>query len=394
MISDPITRWRNSITGSSWETYSTWWRIFERFIKEKYNIISVDELIKFSLQDCGDIASAFHSWLQIQGYSSSSCSCAYNTVRSFFSYNGITFAKVGSSKFKGHSEFEARVVLTQKQVFQIIEAIHNYRDKAASAITLMGQRDGLVCCLKVKYIQTKDWKTASVIVFDVPDFVPDVSGRNQNKRNVRYRFAILNDVAQFIKLHLEERERAGERITPESWLFRSRRVDGRVKVDFSDPRISPIKSGYLNALIERAAEKLGFQWSVQTRRGRKRWAIHAQIGRRYFKTQTRLAGVDPELREFMLGHVVGYGGAYDKYDEREVSAAMEQVRSRLALSPQPLDEVERKRQNFLDAGRVALSPEKYAELEKLLLTCKSTSELEVTLDKFKNGREQLEKIGR
>lgn len=282
------------------------------------------------------------------------------------------------------------MVLTQKQVFQIIEAIHNYRDKAASAITLMGQRDGLVCCLKVKYIQTKDWKTASVIVFDVPEFVPDVSGKNQNKRNVRYRFAILNDVAQFIKLHLEERERAGERITPESWLFRSRRVDERIKVDFSDPRVSPIKAGYLNCLIERAAEKLGFQWTVQTRRGRKRWAIHAQIGRRYFKTQTRLAGVDPELREFMLGHVVGYGGAYDKYDEREVSAAMEQARTRLSLSPEPLDELERRKQSILDSARVVLPPERFEKLEQLMMQAKSSEEFNSVLDSFKNGT--LEKI--
>jgi len=391
MISDPVERWKNSLGDSTWETYVVWWKIFKRFAEEKYKIVSADELVKLSPQDAGDAASAFHSWLQSQGYSSSSSSCAYGTVRSFFAYNGVRLAKAGS-KFKGHSEFEARVVLTQKQVFQIIEAIHNYRDKGASAITLMGQRDGLVCCLKVKYIQTKDWKTASVVVFDVQDFVPDVGGRNQNKRNVRYRFAILNDVAQFIKLHLEERERAGERITPESWLFRSRRVDGRIKVDFSDSRVSPIKAGYLNCLIERAAEKLGFQWSVQTRRGRKRWAIHAQIGRRYFKTQTRLAGVDPELREFMLGHVVGYGGAYDKYDEREVSAAMEQARTRLSLTPEPLDELERRKQGTLDSAKLWMKPEVYEQFEQLALQCKSSDEFNETIEKFRNGREQLEKI--
>jgi hypothetical protein len=31
-----------------------------------------------------------------------------------------------------------------------------------------------------------------------------------------------------------------------------------------------------------------------------------------------------------------------------------------------LDEVERTRREFMNAGRVALSPEKYAELEKLM----------------------------
>jgi hypothetical protein len=391
LISDPVERWKNSLGDSTWETYVVWWKIFKRFAEEKYKIVSADELVKLSPQDAGDVASAFHSWLQSQGYSSSSSSCAYGTVRSFFSYNGIRLAKAGS-KFKGHSEFESRVVLTQKQVFQTIEAIHNYRDKAASAIALMGQRDGLVCCLKVRYIQTKDWKNASVVVFDIPDFVPDINGRNQNKRNVKYRFAILNDIVQFIKLHLEERERAGERITSESWLFRSRCIGRGIKVSFSDSRVSPIRSGYLNSLIKRAAEKLGFQWTVQTRRGHKRFAVHAQIGRRYFKTQTRLAGVDPELREFMLGHVVGYGGAYDKYDEREVSTAMEQARTRLSLTPEPLDELERRKQALLDSARLMLKPEALERLQLDLQKANTSEEIDVVLDNFKNGKEQLEQV--
>jgi hypothetical protein len=61
-------------------------------------------------------------------------------------------------------------------------------------------------------------------VFNIPEFLPNEHGKNVNKREVKYRFGILNDVARFIKLHLDERERAGEKIEYDSWLFRSRMV--------------------------------------------------------------------------------------------------------------------------------------------------------------------------
>jgi hypothetical protein len=72
-----------------------------------------------------------------------------------------------------------------------------------------------------------------------------------------------------------------------------------------------------------------------------------------------------------MGHKVKYERAYDEYDETEITNALEQARSRLTLSPQPFDEVERKKRSYLDASRMALSvglitQEKYAELEKLM----------------------------
>jgi len=41
-----------------------------------------------------------------------------------------------------------------------------------------------------------------------------------------------------------------------------------------------------------------------------------------------------------------------------------------------------------------LPSERYAELEKLMLEAKSTTEFEVALDKFKNGKVVLEPVGR
>lgn len=346
------------------------------------------QLLKLDSMKATDLAAEFHSYLQRQNYSSNSCACAYTTVRSFFAYNGVKLAKAGS-KFEGLTELESRKVLTQKEFFQLIQAVPNYRDKGAVGILFQGgQRNGIVCCLKLKHIITRNWESASVVVFDVPRFVPDENGKNVNKRRIAYRFGILNDVARFISIHLENRRKAGEKLTSESWLFRSR-VVGKTKVTFSDSRVSPIKQCYLNQVVKRAAERTGIQSKVKGRRsaiGSARHSVHAHSGRLYYKTQMRLAGVDVELRDFMMGHKVAYGGAYDKFGATEIVNAMKQARSRLALTPELLDQLNRRKQDILNSARRFMPDERFAELEQLMVRAKTIDELEDALDKFKKGK--------
>jgi len=381
MISNSVDRWKSRVGESSQRTYLP---IFENF--KKFSGKTSEQLVQLTSQQASDLAAEFYNSLRSENYSSKSCSTAYGAIRSFFAYNGIRLEKM-SKKFSGRTQYEGTRDLTQLEVYRLVEAVNDYRDKGAVGVCFQGgQRDSVVANLKIKNILTKNWEEVSVVIFDVPEFLTNEHGRNVNKREVKYRFAILNDVARFIKLHLDERRCAGEKIEYGSWLFRSRMIGKAQKSNYADSCVRPITPDYINHVVVAAAKKIGIQQWIKTGRGRQKAVIHAHCAREYFKTQTRMAGVDPDLRNFMMGHQMPYGGAYDKFAELEIMAAMEKSRSRLALSPQPLDEVERKRQNFLDAGRVALSPEKYAELEKLLLTCKSTSELEVTLDKFKNGR--------
>lgn len=389
MIVDPVARWKSRLGESTWELYEKWWAKFV----EMFNIKNPSELVNRTQQEAADIATEFFDRLKAMGYSSNSCASGYTTLRSFFAHNNIRLERSGS-KFRPTVELEPRFTPTQKQVFDLVYAIPNARDKAIAGVCFQGgQRCGVASCLKLKYITTPNWRDAKVVIFDVPAFVPDMHGRNVNKWKSPYRFGVLDDVAGFIKLHLAERESFGEKLSGESWLFRTKSVGHRIRTDYNDPRSEPIKRCYVNQMIKFAAVKIGIQSETKGVRSVRK-ALHAHVGRRYFKKMMRLSGVDPELRDFMMGHKVKYERAYDEYDDVEITNALEQARPRLTLSPQPLDEVERKRQSFLDAGRVALSPEKYVELEKLMLTCKSTAELEVALDKFKNGKVVLEPIGR
>lgn len=384
MIVNPVARWKSRLGESTWEVYEKWWI---KFVK-MFEIEDPSKLINMSQQKGDDLATEFFDRLKAMGYSSNSCASGYTTLRSFFVHNGIRLGK-SSSKFRPTVELEPRFTPTQKQVFDLIYTIPNARDRGVAGICFQGgQRDGVASCLKLKYITTPNWRDAKIVIFDIPPFVPDMHGRNVNKWKAPYRFGVLDDVAGFIKSHLVEREAAGEKLSGDSWLFRTKSVGHRIRTDYRDNRVEPIKRCYVNQMIKFAAVKIGIQSEVRGKRSVRK-ALHAHVGRRYFKKMMRLSGVDPELRDFMMGHKVKYERAYDEYDETEITNALEQARPRLSLSPQPLDEVERKRQSYLDASRVAvsmgfISSEKYAEIETSLLT----------LDRFKNEKVVLEPVER
>ena len=386
MISDPLDRWKSRIGESSQRTYLPWFESFKQFSGK-----TPVQLVELSPQEASDLAAEFHNSLKNQNYSSKSCSTAYGAIRSFFTYNGVHLEKM-SKKFSGKTQYEGSRELTQLEVYRLVEAITDYRDKGAVGVCFQGgQRDGVVANLKIKNIVTKNWESASVVVFNVPEFLPNEHGKNVNKREVKYRFGVLNDVARFVKLHLDERECAGEKIEYDSWLFRSRMVAKAKKSNYSDSCVRPITPDYINHVVSDAATKIGIQEWIKTGRGRLKAVVHAHSSREYFKTQTRMAGVDPDLRNFMVGHEMPYGGAYDKFAESEIVDAMEKSRSRLSLTPEPMDELERRKQNTFDSAKLWMKPEVYEQFEKLALQCKSSEEFNEVIEKFRNGREQLEK---
>lgn len=388
-ILDPVKRWKSHIADSTWERcYKQHW---DNFV-ELFKVEDPTELVSLTQQQASDLALQYREHLESKGYSSKFVCSGYCAIRSFFAYNGIRLEKM-SQNFAGHVQYRSYVQIEQKDVFALVEAVPSYRDKFAASLCYQGgQRDGLVEALKLKHIVTKDWQNAKVSVFDIPELLLNYKGQNVNKRKVKYRFGLLDDAMRFLKLHLEERARAGEKLTPESWLVRSRSLGGRKRGTFADPESMPITADYVNTVVKKAAARIGIQSSVLTNLKRKQHQITAHNGRLYFKTQMRDARVDLELRNFMMGHKVAYGGAYDKYREREIIEAMEQARSVLALTPQSITEVELRKQTILDNAKLFMDSETFEQLKQFMVHARTTEEVERALENF-NGRGRLRRMG-
>ena len=250
----PLTGWERRMGTQLFNRYKL---DFQNFLARN-EITLPSELLKLEILDATDLAEEYYDFMISQNYSMSRASNAYTAIRSFFSHNGKKLGKV-QKKFQPRAEYTTDFVCSQKQVYDIINDINKDRDKGAVGCLFQGgQRDGLVAALKLKYIETPNWETAKVVVFAIPDLVLNEKGRNVNKNKTKYRFAILDDVAVYIKRHLDERRKAGEVLTPDSWLFRTRRISGKetyvnpmnkkvtkkpFRIDFSDPGFSQLHSG-------------------------------------------------------------------------------------------------------------------------------------------------------
>jgi integrase/recombinase XerD len=203
-------------------------------------------------------------------------------------------------------------VLTQEEVAKIIDAAPSIRDKALIAfLAQSGQRRVIVTALKYGHIRKDLGRERFPVIVGVPAKLLDVHGVNVNKIRRPYRFAIGYDACVYIREMIEERKRCGEEITDESWLFRSYaslrggKMPMRMRKDEPGP---PLSASAIVKIVDNAAKRAG----LQEKRG-KISEIHPHTFRRYFNMRLQEAGIDPILRDFLLGHKLPYEGAYDKY---------------------------------------------------------------------------------
>lgn len=375
MISDPVDRWKRRIGENSWITYKVYWRKFLKFT----NTTEPAELLKLSKQEAADLVETFYDDMKQQGLSSTTCHNCYTIVRSFFVHNGLELGKF-PKKFGGEVQYEEGYRMTQQEVYELIEAIQKWHYKFWAGVCFQGgQRVSICAALKFKHIETRNWQNARVVIFKVPAFLLDSRGKNVNKWRIKYRFALLDDTIRYLQFHVKERKLDGEEITSESWLIVTRHN-------------KPPQYKCMTNIVKLAAVKIGIQSYTTTAIGQKKSLIHPHVGRIYFKAQLRQAGVDPDLRNFMMGHKLPYGGAYDKFDEAEIVEAMERSRLLLAIAPKVVTDVEWQKKRMLAQGARFMPPEKLIQLESLMKYATTQDELDKVLEEFKNGRVKLKSI--
>ena len=171
-------------------------------------------------------------------------------------------------------------------------------------------------------------KQLDPILIRIPGEFLDADGENVNKIRERYEFAIGKECAMFLRIMMKERVAAGEKITDDSWLFRSyaesqvragKYVPRKVKQELTGPPMSPTAFRFRVVL---AADRAGIQKTHPGTpiRGKNvfRHEIHPHMFRRWWKFQMRKAGVtDVALLEHMMGQKdrgLLHGGTYDVFD--------------------------------------------------------------------------------
>ena len=287
-----------------------------------------DQLIETGKQDpetAHDQLKTFYNTIQLsQGTKMS----IYQANRSFYAANRVQLGKKPRT-YRMSVEYESRKLYTQGQVAQLVDEADNPRDKAlVTFLAQTGQRIGLTTSLRLRHI---DLDQPTPIVVEVPAIIRSSKGFNVNKAQIPYHFALGEDTARYLRLMVKDRMDRGEELGPGSWLFRSQsKWVGKNMIR----KVSRSTSG-LCLSVSRAGEivrGLAVKRGLQEHYG-KRYLFHPHGFRRYWKHQLRMGGVDPVLLDYMMGHVVGYGGAYDRWTLEDIRNQYRMAENFVCLHP-------------------------------------------------------------
>ena len=286
------------------------------------NLISIGQK---NGENAHDQLKTFYNTLQLSPGSKMSI---YQAIRSFYTANRVMLGKKPRT-FRMSVEYEPRKLYTQNQVAQLVDAATNLRDKALiTFLAQTGQRIGVVTSLRLRHINLDQ---PSPVVVEVPAILRNSKGFNVNKAQTVYHFVFGEDTANYLRLMIRDREDRGESLSPDSWLFRSHsrwiRENTIHKVSRSTPGL-PLSISQAGLIVRMLAARRG----IQEKFG-KRYLFHPHGFRRYWKHQLRMGGVDPVLLDYLMGHVMAYGGAYDRWTLEDIRGQYRRAENFVCLHP-------------------------------------------------------------
>lgn len=319
-----VRRWLSNLVKDS--TIRAYQRSLEDFCK--FSGMNPPQIVELGRKNPEELHDQLKLYFKKLGLSSNTRMKRYYAIRSFCSANRVRLSKKPRA-FKAVPEHEPRKIYEREDVAKVVEAAEGFRDKAL--ITFMaqsGQRVGVCVNLRLGHL---DLDKEPPLVVRVPALLEDNQGRNVNKNQRAYEFAIGSDSVEYLRLMLRERKKRGERVNENSPLFRSYAVKNLPgppeKVDYSRPGI-PLSVSAAGEIVREAADKAG----VQEKHG-KRYLFHPHGFRRFWKHQMRKGGVDPTLMKYMMGQDIPYSGAYDQWTEEDIRRNYARAEEYLRIRP-------------------------------------------------------------
>jgi integrase len=147
-----------------------------------------------------------------------------------------------------------------------------------------GLRLSTIISLKLKDLRM-EYDTPAIIV------KPEIAKDRPRRGFVTF---LSPEAKTMVQAYLKERERRGEKLSPESYLISAERPAG------SKTSLISAEKRWLQALIRSGLQQKGRKWSI----------YHAHTLRKYFSTWTKLSGVDSWVVEFFMGHRSGINQVY------------------------------------------------------------------------------------
>ncbi len=282
-------------------------------------------------------------------------------VKTFLRKNGV---EVPSAllEFPRESREDSDRIPTREELRDFLAALGLKEKAAVLLMCSAGLRVGALSRLKLKHVDFNS---------DPPKITVPAA---LNKSRSSYYTFMTPEAAKFLKLYLAEREKRGEKLFPESYLF-----------------VTKYGQPYTGRTFEEVLRReLKRHMSLRRLSGLKdpRYDIHIHCFRKFFRTQLEVAGVRRSFREFMMGH---RGDALDpsyfRPPEWQVREEYKKAIPFLTILEDLSAEEMRKRQLLDTARLLGFSEDKIRRLEEALARAKSVDE---AVEKFRRFMASVE----
>lgn len=244
------------------------------------------------------------------------------------------------------------------------------RDRATILIlTSSGLRLGTLLSLKVGNVNF-DYPDVACIKVERQRGRKFVGKRSRGQGKVFYTF-ITAEAKEELKKYLEERKRAGEKLTSESPLIGDVYHKGKFLTIEDFQRV-------WYRLLKRAG--LG-------EKSNKWYKLHLHTLRKYFRSNC--IGVDPSYREHWMGHKGGYlDDSYFRAEEERHLIEYRKAIPHLTVYSTPMEEEQLRKKSLLDFAKLqGFNEEKLRRLEDVLARSKNVDEAIKEFTRFKETEE-------
>ena len=289
-----------------------------RFFCQFYRMKPADLLERFKALSPDDVVnefSEFFAWAKDR-VASTSCWKWLPGIRAWMVENGIRtvdrvsrdVAREFKRKFGGVTPLLKRDVLSKDEIIRVMK-IARLRERAIIAVMASGGLRLNACLnLKMRHFRDKIWNpTLPCYAVEIPEVL--------SKEGEPYVTFISSEAAELIRTLLLERQKAGEKIDDETYIFTAKNKNEPL----SDHRFENIwrelceQAGLdLRPVPIKGMHKVAQGKAVNENAVRYNTRIHAL--RKFFKTACSISGVDRMASEAFLGHSLTKFGVESLYD--------------------------------------------------------------------------------
>lgn len=231
------------------------------------------------------------------------------------------------------------------------------RDRAATLIlATSGLRLGTLLSLKVGDVNF-DYPDVASIKVERQQGRKFVGKRSRSQGRVFYTF-ITSEAKEELKKYLEERKRAGEKLTAESPLIGDVYHNGKFLT------IEDFERVWYRLLKRAGLDEKSNKW----------YLLHLHTLRKYFRSNC--IGVDPSYREHWMGHKGGYlDESYFRAEEEKHLAEYRKAIPHLTVYATPMEEEQLRKKSLLDFAKLqGYNEDKLKRLEDILARSKDVNE--------------------